>query len=147
MSTNDTVFMPAASTFKLPLNMYYYELERDGEIASNAIIPSAKLEGVESRLSDIHRASLVDSDNDTALAMLYNLGEFPDYKRIMRDAYFHMPKDRIEAIYYADNYYCTNMMMDALKYLYENRDRFEEMIGYMKQAKVYLRLKLALLFF
>lgn len=134
-SINDTLFLPAASTFKLPLNMYYYELERDGEIAPDAIIPSAKLEGVEYRLSDIHRASLVDSDNDTSLAMLYNLGEFPEYKRIMRDAYFCMPKEQIESIYYADNYYCTNMMMDALKYLYENSDDFEEMLGYMKQAQ------------
>ena len=134
-SINDTLFLPAASTFKLPLNMYYYELERDGEISSDAIIPSAKLEGVKYRLSDIHRASLVDSDNDTSLAMLYNLGEFPEYKRIMRDAYFRMPKEQIESIYYADNYYCTNMMMDALKYLYENSDDFEEMLGYMKQAQ------------
>lgn len=134
-SINDTLFLPAASTFKLPLNMYYYEMERDGEIAPDAIIPSAKLEGVEYRLSDIHRASLVDSDNDTSLAMLYNLGEFPEYKRIMRDAYFRMPKEQIESIYYADNYYCTNMMMDALKYLYENSDDFEEMLDYMKQAQ------------
>ncbi len=134
-SVNDTLFLPAASTFKLPLNMYYYELERDGKIASDAIIPSAKLEGVEYRLSDTHRASLVDSDNDTALALLYNLGEFPDYKRIMRDAYFQMPKEQIEAVYYADNYYCTNMMMDALKYLYAHSEDFEEMLDYMKQAQ------------
>ncbi len=134
-SVNDTVFMPAASTFKLPLNMYYYELERDGKIAPDAIIPSAKLEGVEYKLSDIHRASLVQSDNDTALALLYNLGEFPDYKTIMRDAYFHLPKEQIDYIYYADNYYCTNMMMDALKYLYENSGDFEELLDYMKQAQ------------
>ena len=134
-AVNDTVFMPAASTFKLPLNMYYYELERDGKITPDTVIPSAKLEGVEYTLEEIRRASLIQSDNDTALALLYNLGEFPDYKTIMRDTYFHMPGDQIEYIYYADNYYCTNMMMDALKYLYENSGDFEELLDYLKQAQ------------
>jgi len=126
----DTTFMVAASTFKLPLNLYYYEMERRGEIEPDAFIPR-----VGTTLDVAHRESLVNSDNDLSLGLLYNLGDFPTYKALMRDAFFTMPEEQIDYIYYADNYYCTSMMMDALKYLYENKGDFEEMIGYMKQAQ------------
>ena len=124
---NDTKFMVAASTFKLPLNMYYYEMEQNGEIASDAYIGGTTL-------SNAHYQSLVWSNNEVSIAMLYNLGNFRTYKELMRK-YFTMEDDAITSAYYADNNYCTSMMIDALKYLYEHRDSFSEMIGYMKEAQ------------
>ena len=127
---NDKAFMVAASTFKLPLNMYYYELERDGEIEPDAYIPEAG-----DTLDDIHELSLVLSNNEVSIGILYHLGDFATYKTILREKYFTMPEEEIDYIYYADNYYCTHMMMDALKYLYDHSEDFEEMLGYMKQAQ------------
>ena len=49
--------------------------------------------------------------------------------------YFTMPREEIDYIYWVDNHYCTNMMMDALKYLYENGETFTEMLEYMKEAQ------------
>lgn len=126
---NDTKFMVAASTYKLPLNMYYYELEADGQIASDALIPSTGC-----TLDVCHEQSLVWSNNDVSIGMLYNLGNFRTYKDCMRK-YFTMTDEEIDNIYYADNNYCTRMMMDALKYLYDNQDRFDQMLSYMKQAQ------------
>lgn len=126
---NDKKFMVAASTFKLPLNMYYYELEQAGEIDSDAVLPRTGR-----RLSDAHQASLVWSDNDVSIDMLYNLGTFRQYKECMKK-YFTMPEEEIEYIYYVDNHYCTCMMMDALKYLYDHAEDFSEMLGYMKEAQ------------
>lgn len=126
---NDTAFMVAASTYKLPLNMYYYEMEHEGIIASDAYISRAGM-----TLDQIHYESLVNSNNEVSIGILYNLGQFRDYKNCMRK-YFSMTDSEIDYIYYVDNYYCTRMMMDALGYLYEYRADFEEMIGYMKQAQ------------
>lgn len=126
---NDGRFMVAASTFKLPLNMYYYEMERDGEIASDAYIPRA-----DTTLADAHYNSLVWSDNEDALGMLYNLGDFRTYKTKMRK-YFSMTDEEIDPVYYQRNYYCTRMMMEALQYLYDNSGDFSEMLGYMKEAQ------------
>lgn len=128
---NDKKFMVAASTFKLPVNMYFYELEAAGEVASDAKLP---LVGVP--LDEAHKLSLVQSNNEVSIGMLYTIGDgdFQNYKGKMRK-YFTMPDEEIDYLYYADNYYCTHMMMDALKYLYENRELFSEMIGYMKQAQ------------
>ena len=38
---NETHMMIAGSTFKLPLNLYYYELENAGEIAPMRSLPRA----------------------------------------------------------------------------------------------------------
>ena len=125
---NETAFMIAASTYKLPLNLYYYELEAAGEITGDTYIPDAG-----TTLDNCHRMSLVDSNNEVSTAMLYHLGSFRDYKEAMRK-YFTMTDDEIDPDYYADNYYCTRMMMDCLKYLYAHEDDFSEMLDYMKQA-------------
>jgi len=126
---NDKKFMVAASTFKLPLNMHYYNQEHAG-----IIDPEVYISRVGATLKEAHYQSLVHSNNDMSIGMLYNLGQFRDYKNAMK-AFFSMPEEEIDPIYYADNYYCTNMMMDALSYLYEYRADFDEMIGYMKQAQ------------
>ena len=125
----DDTFMVAGSTYKLPLNMYYYELERDGELASDAYIA-----GAGTTLDNAHYQSLVCSDNDISIGLLYNLGNFSTYKTLMRK-YFTMTDEEIDQVYYTSNSYCTRMMMDALTYLYEHSEDFEEMLGYMQEAQ------------
>lgn len=124
---NDTAFMVAASTYKLPLNLYYYELEQSGELSPDSYVGGMTL-------SDAHYQSLVWSNNDVSIDMLYNLGNFRTYKEKMRK-YFTMEDSEIDSVYYGDNYYCTSMMLDALSYLYDNREQFSQMIDYMKQAQ------------
>lgn len=125
---NETTMMVAASTFKLPLNLYYYEMEAAGEISGDTVLTQGG-----ATLSYIHYESLVNSNNELSHAMLYRLGDFRTYKECMRK-YFTMTDDEIDAKYYYDNYYCTRMMMDTLKYLYAHEDEFPEMIDYMKQG-------------
>lgn len=124
---NDKAFLFAASTYKLPLNLYYYELEREGTLS-----PSAPVGGVP--LSQAHYQSLVWSDNDVSHNMIYNLGNFRTYKEKMRK-YFTMDDADIAYTYYTGNYYCTAMMLDTLQYLYERREDFPELLDYMKQAQ------------
>lgn len=123
---NPNAMMVAASTYKLPLNMYYYEMEARGEIDPKAFIPNSG-----TTLDKCHEMSLQFSDNDTSMALLYNLGNFRTYKDCMR-TYFSM--EEVPMQYYADNYYSTAMMMDALKYLYEHEADFSELLGYLKAA-------------
>jgi len=124
---NDERFMTAASTFKLPLNLYYYELEQAGKVGADTVIDGLPL-------SECHSQSLVWSNNDVSLAMLYRLGNFRTYKQLMRK-YFTMSDGEIASCYYSDNKYCTRMMMDCLKYLYERREQFPEMLSLMGKAQ------------
>lgn len=123
----DTHMMVAASTYKLPLNLYYYQQELAGEIAPDALIAGVY------RLSDCHYQSLVWSNNEISEAMLYQIGSFQEYKRTMR-TFTDMTDEEIDPLYYSDNLYCTRMMMDTLKYLYDHAEDYEEMLSYMKEA-------------
>lgn len=123
----DTHMMIAASTYKLPLNLYYYQQELAGEIAPDALIAGVY------RLSDCHYQSLVWSNNEISEAMLYQIGSFQEYKQTMR-TFTDMTDDEIDPRYYSGNLYCTRMMMDALKYLYDHAADYEEMLSYMKEA-------------
>ena len=123
----DTHMMVAASTYKLPLNLYYYPQELAGEIAPDALIAGVY------RLSDCHYQSLVWSNNEISEAMLYQIGSFQEYKQTMR-TFTDMTDGEIDPRYYSGNLYCTRMMMDALKYLYDHAADYEEMLSYMKEA-------------
>lgn len=123
---NDTRMMLGASTYKLPLNLYYYQQELAGKMSPDDIVGGMKL-------SQAHYLSLVYSDNDVSTAMIYHLGQFGEYKRLMR-TFFSMTDDEIGDSYYYDNHYCTRMMLEALQYLYENADDYSEMLGYLLEA-------------
>lgn len=125
---NETHMMVAASTFKLPLNLYYYEKENAGELEPDTLITQGG-----ATLDLCHYLSIVESNNEISHALLYRIGTFPEYKEAMRK-YFTMTDDEIDPKYYQDNYYCTRMMMDTLKYLYARQDEFPELIDYMKQS-------------
>ena len=118
----------AASTFKLPLNLYYYELQNEGKISGDTVLTEGG-----ATLDRCHYLSLVESNNELSIALLYRIGDFRTYKETMR-RYFTMTDDEIDPKYYQDNYYCTRMMMDALKYLYAHADEFPEMLDYMEQS-------------
>ena len=125
---NDTWFSIAASTYKLPLNMYFYEMQQSGEITGDT-----KITWTGQTLDYIHEQSIVNSNNELSEALMYYWGDHVSYKQNMRK-YFTMTDEEIHPSYWQANWYCTRMMMDCLKYLYENQDNFEELIGYMKRA-------------
>ena len=125
---NETNMMVAASTFKLPLNLYYYTLQNEGTITGSTVLTEGG-----ATLDRCHYLSLVESNNELSIAMLYRIGNFRTYKEAMR-RFFTMTDDEIDPKYYQDNYYCTRMMMDALKYLYAHAEEYPEMLDYLTQS-------------
>ena len=126
---NDTWFSIAASTYKLPLNMYFYEMQQAGEITGDTIISWTG-----QTLDFIHQQSIVHSNNEFSEALMWYWGDHVTYKQNMRK-YFTMTDEEIDPSYWQANWYCVRMMMDCLQYLYDNQESFEELIGYMKEAK------------
>lgn len=124
---NETRQMFAASTYKLPLNMYYYERQAEGVYSENTVVGGAPL-------STCHYQSIVWSNNELSQAMIYNLGSFYQYKYLLLEAYGGMDVAELDANYWADNYYCTKFMCNTLTYLYEHQDSFSELLGYMEEA-------------
>ncbi len=119
----DDVFRTAGSMYKLPLNMYYYDQERSGAISSDLTINGWSL-------STLHRETIVNSNNDMAIAMLYHLGSFRQYRELMTQ----FCDQDYPAAYYADNNINAGYMLAVLKRLYENQNDYAELIGYMEQG-------------
>ena len=123
---NANKMMFAASLYKLPLNMYYYEQEAAGKISPNAHYGGYPL-------STCHQDSLQYSDNGVSVAMMHAVGSSQQYKTLMLK-YASMSKNDIGREYFSGNYSNSRYMMGVLKYLYSHADLFSRAIGYMDAA-------------
>ena len=126
-SFNDTTFMKAASTYKLPLNMYYYQLQAEGTYTGDSWVGGTTLD-------EAHYLSLVWSDNDVSEAMIYELGDFYTYKQLMNEQYGYFDEEDLPEDYWSGNYYCTRFMINTLYQLYLRMNEFPEMLEYMLEA-------------
>lgn len=140
-TTGETVFvngdqwMTAGSTYKLPLNMYYYEQENAGKISQNDLleyraesfeeggpIGDNKKPGDKISVGDLQYYSIVYSDN-TASRILYDgLGGWGAYRNAIK---------KYSSISYDTPFYSNNItvhyMNDLLIYLYDHLSSFPEL--------------------
>lgn len=124
---NGDTYMFAASTYKLPLNMYYYLQENAGNIDPNEAIGMYTL-------SQAHYLSIVQSDNPSSETLMYAIGSYAQYKDLMFETFGsqkYQEEGGIDPITYQDNDYPADFLMDVLQYLYHNQDQFQQLLSYM----------------
>lgn len=119
----ENVFRTAASVYKVPLNMYYYDLENSGEIS-----PTANIGGY--NLAHMHRESIVNSSNDMSEALYSNLGSYYHYRELMAE----YCEQEYPNVYYRENVIDTAYMQCILRRIYENSQQYEQLIEYMKES-------------
>ena len=124
---NETKLLYGASTYKLPLNLYYYDMQLAGEITGDTMITQG------SSLDEAHYQSLVYSNNELSYSLWRRIGDWPEYKMAMRK-YFTMTDDEIPQNYYYDHVFCTRMMMDTLKVVWDGQETYTELIDYLRIA-------------
>lgn len=116
-----------ASLYKIPLNMYYYELE-----ASGALAATDKVGGVS--LADCHRLSLVKSDNELSEKMVQRMGGFRALK-LKALEYCGMSESDVGAGFFDTTGFTVRMMLGILEYLYNGGDVFAGQLELMKTAQ------------
>ena len=124
---NETKMLYGASTYKLPLNLYYYDMQLAGEITGDTMITKG------STLDEAHYQSLVYSNNELSYSLWRRIGDWPEYKQAMRK-YFTMTDEEIPQNYYYDHLFCTRMMMDTLKVVWDGQENYTELIDDLKIA-------------
>ena len=124
---NEDTYMIGASTYKLPLNMYYYEKQNAGEWSADM-----KVGGM--TLAQAHYYSIVLSMNPISQAMFKRLGSYDTYRSLMLEHYGGMDKREVPAEYFSQNYFSPRFMINTLSYPYEHLAEFEELHDYMLQA-------------
>ena len=115
-----------ASLYKLPLNMYFYELEAAGDIASDEPIYGVPLDYC-------HEQSLVYSNNELSQLMVDWIGSYRQFKDI---AFGYTGLDESERgfDYYASGGFTARMMVGMLQTLWDDPETFGQEIEYLKEA-------------
>lgn len=143
--TNETWFdgpdqyMIAGSTYKLPLNLYYYEQEYAGKINPNSklVYKASDFEaggpigdtykpGDSFTIGQLHYYSLVYSDNTASRILYSGLGGWGAYRNAIK---------KYSSISYGKEFYenkfTTRYMNDVLSYLYANTTKYPTMMNYL----------------
>ena len=143
-SMNEKDEFIAASIYKLPLAMLYYDKVNEGEYTLDStftysgymhedagVISSDYGIGSQVPLSDLLNDLIIYSDNDAGHILYENLGGWKEYKEAMTKY-----TDSISENYYTmDNVSTANTMNDVVTYLYEHKEDYKDLIENMEKAE------------
>lgn len=143
-SMNEKDEFIAASIYKLPLAMLYYDKVNDGEYTLDStftysgymhedagVVSSNYGIGSQIPLSDLLDDLIEYSDNDAGHILYENLGGWKEYKEAMTKY-----TDSISENYYTeDNVSTANTMNDVVTYLYEHKEDYKDLIEDMEKAE------------
>lgn len=143
-SMNEKDEFIAASIYKLPLAMLYYDKVNEGEYTLDStftysgymhedagVISSDYGIGSQVPLSDLLNDLIIYSDNDAGHILYENLGGWKEYKEAMTKY-----TDSISENYYTmDNVTTANTMNDVVTYLYEHKEDYKDLIENMEKAE------------
>lgn len=143
-SMNEKDEFIAASIYKLPLAMLYYDKVNEGEYTLDStftysgymhedagVISSDYGIGSQVPLSDLLNDLIIYSDNDAGHILYENLGGWKEYKEAMTKY-----TDSISENYYTmDNVTTANTMNDVVTYLYDHIEDYKGLIKNMEEAE------------
>lgn len=143
-SMNEKDEFIAASIYKLPLAMLYYDKVNEGEYTLDStftysgymhedagVISSDYGIGSQVPLSGLLNDLIIYSDNDAGHILYENLGGWKEYKEAMTKY-----TDSISENYYTmDNVTTANTMNDVVTYLYDHKEDYKGLIKNMEEAE------------
>lgn len=143
-SMNEKDEFIAASIYKLPLAMLYYDKVNEGEYTLDStftysgymhedagVTSSDYGIGSQVPLSDLLNDLIIYSDNDAGHILYENLGGWKEYKEAMTKY-----TDSISENYYTmDNVTTANTMNDVVTYLYDHKEDYKGLIKNMEEAE------------
>lgn len=143
-SMNEKDEFIAASIYKLPLAMLYYDKVNEGEYTLDStftysgymhedagVISADYGIGSQVPLSDLLNDLIIYSDNDAGHILYENLGGWKEYKEAMTKY-----TDSISENYYTmDNVTTANTMNDVVTYLYDYKEDYKGLIKNMEEAE------------
>ena len=143
-SMNEKDEFIAASIYKLPLAMLYYDKVNEGEYTLDTtftysgymhedagVISSDYGIGSQVPLSDLLNDLIIYSDNDAGHILYENLDGWKEYKEAMTKY-----TDSISENYYTmDNVTTANTMNDVVTYLYDHKEDYKGLIKNMEEAE------------
>lgn len=146
IGANEDTYFYAASTYKLPLAMVWYEKINDQEakLDEELVFLEDTYEegghigtdyeyGSSISIQELLEAMIIESDNSAAHILYENLGGWPAYKKALKK---FDPTQKIDEKYISyDNEFTPKNMGNILKYFYSHKDEFEKLLKDLKKSK------------
>lgn len=140
---NENKYMTAASSIKMPIAMVYYDKVENGELTLEDTITYTKNSyeegegktvveykiGSKIPISYLIEQSIVNSDNTATNILINNLGYKEYRKKIAEFSSVEVPSE-----FYSENITSAKLGYDIVKKLYENKDKYSQLIGFLKQS-------------
>jgi len=120
-------FMVAGSMYKVPLTMAVYDAIERGELSYNDVTRNFTIKKALERC-------IVNSDNDAAQALRFALSPDNNVYRAYLAAYSGYESAELPTEYYLENNMSPGFIINTLKYLYANRDKYAQLIDHMRLA-------------
>ncbi len=138
---NESDYFTAASTIKVPITMLYYDRIAEGKLTledkltynsddyeaggGNTAAYYSVGQGVP--LSHLLEQTIVNSDNTALNILIGNLGYRACKEELTKYSDVEMPEE-----FYTTNIANCEYYYDVLQYLYQNSDKYSELLEYMK---------------
>ena len=138
---NENTYFTAASTIKVPVAMLYYDKIADGELnlSDTLLYNSDDYEvgdgstaadysvGERISISYLLEQTIVNSDNTALNILIHNIGYQKCKEELTKYSDIEFTED-----FYSSNVANVSYYYDVLQYLYQNTDKYSELIEYMK---------------
>ena len=150
---NENTYFTAASAIKVPVAMLYYDKIEAGEItlsdtllyhsddyeAGGGSTAASYKVGERIPLSYLLEQTIVNSDNTALNILIGNIGYRKCKEELTKYSDIELPED-----FYTSNIANVSYYYDVLQYLYQNTEKYRELISYMKKSSggIYLKANL-----
>lgn len=147
---NENAYFTAASTIKVPVAMLYYDKIQAGELtlsdtlrynsddyeAGSGTTATDYKVGQRVPLSYLLEQTIVNSDNTALNILIGNIGYRKCKEELTKYTDVELPEN-----FYTSNIANVSYYYDVLQYLYQNAEKYSELIHYMKKSSGGLYLK------
>ena len=127
---NGEEFLISASMMKVPENMIYTDMIYNGEMDWDT-----EINGYE--YSYLQYRSIVHSDNDAFMTLLSGIGGYAGFKEKQIPYLGDDPTELLGWNYQIDNYYTAKEIINCLKLVYNEPERFAGILENMLEAEPY----------
>lgn len=124
---NPDKYFNAGSLYKVPLNMVFAE-----RVASGELDPEGNLGSLPYRY--LLEETIINSNNDLPAYMWFQLGGYNSFRRTIAP-YMGEDPDTVDPKYYENNFFTARQMVNCLRLLYEENERFPNIVETMLRAE------------
>ncbi len=136
-SFNDKAFVPMGKLWTLPLHMYFYEEEINGNFAPEKIDPEnlQELTIADKTLEECRYHSMILGDENVSLSMMSHIGTIMQYLQVVNERYGRIDMEELPVEFWDGKVYSVEFMMNCIRLVSAQPERFGDLMANFRMAQ------------